>query len=65
MSTQAEGPRPAHLLRISEAAARLGVARRTVQGWIAARRLRVVRLSPRCVRVDPADLARFLEEASR
>jgi excisionase family DNA binding protein len=65
MSAQRESPPPTRLLRIPEVAERLRVSRRTVQAWIASGRLRVVRLGRRCVRVDPAELARFLGEASR
>jgi excisionase family DNA binding protein len=54
-------PHPPHLLRIPEVAEHLGVSRRTVQAWIASGRLRVVRLGRRCVRIDPAELARFVE----
>ena len=37
---------------------------RTVQAWIAGRRLRVIRLSPRAVRVSEEALAEFLERAA-
>jgi excisionase family DNA binding protein len=38
-----------------------GVSLRTLGHWIASRALRVVRLSPRCIRIDPADLREFIE----
>jgi hypothetical protein len=37
------------------------VSLRTLGHWIASRALRVVRLSPRCIRIDPADLREFIE----
>ncbi|MCA9316112.1 MAG: helix-turn-helix domain-containing protein [Planctomycetes bacterium] len=55
----------APLLTIPEVAARLKVSVRTVRAWIAARRLAVVRLGPRCVRVEPTEVERLLEEARR
>jgi excisionase family DNA binding protein len=55
-------PRPV-LLRLKEVAAHLDVTLRTIHGWIAAGRLHVLRLSSRCVRVDPEELERFKRES--
>jgi len=51
------------LLTKKEAGDRLGLCERSVTSLIASGRLRVVRLSPRAVRVDPLDLQRFIEAA--
>jgi excisionase family DNA binding protein len=48
-------------LQLGEAAKRLSCSRRFLEKQITAGRLRVVRLSPRCVRVRPTDLADYLE----
>ena len=48
-------------LRLGEAAHRVGCSRRFLEKQIAAGRLRCIRLSPRCVRVRPEDLAHYLE----
>jgi len=48
------------LLTIPEVASLLTVSRRTIEGFIANGKLRVVRLSARCVRVRPTDLRSFV-----
>ena len=48
------------LLSIDEAAARLGVSKYTLRGWLFQRRLPHVKLGRR-VLVDPNDLDRFIE----
>ena len=48
-------------LRLGEAAHRVGCSRRFLEKQIAAGRLRCIRLSPRCVRIRPEDLADYLE----
>jgi excisionase family DNA binding protein len=48
-------------LQLGEVARRLNCSRRFLEKQIAAGRLRVVRLSPRCVRVRPTDLAAYLD----
>ncbi|MGE0190439.1 MAG: helix-turn-helix domain-containing protein [Planctomycetota bacterium] len=53
------------LLTIPDVASRLNVSVRTVRTWVAAGRLPVVRLGRRCVRVEPAEVERMLEEARR
>ena len=53
------------LLTIPDVAARLNVSERTVRAWIAAGRLAVVRLRPRCVRIEPDEVERMVEEARR
>jgi excisionase family DNA binding protein len=52
------------LSSVAEVARYCGVAERTVRSWIAAGELRVLHLSPRCVRIEPAALERFLREAA-
>jgi excisionase family DNA binding protein len=48
-------------MRLGEAAARLGVSRRFIERQIKDGRISVIRLSPRCVRIRPSDLANYLE----
>jgi excisionase family DNA binding protein len=48
-------------LRLAEVARRLSCSRRFLEKQVAAGKLRVVRLSPRCVRVRPTDLVDYLE----
>ncbi len=59
---QQDAPR---LLRLAEVAERVGVSYRTVQAWVASGRVRVLRLSPRVVRVEAAELERWIAEARR
>lgn len=47
-------------LSVPDVAEELGVSVRTVRRWIAAGRLPILRPSPRCIRVDPAELDRLL-----
>lgn len=49
--------RQRELISVREGARRLGIEPRTLRGWLAAGRLPAVRLSARCVRIDPDDLA--------
>lgn len=69
-STVLDGPgqaRPggrARLLTKSEAAAQIGVSDRSLQRHIAAGDIAVVRIG-RMVRIDPAELDRFLAEGPR
>lgn len=51
------------LLRLLEVANLLAVNLRTVQGWRASGRLRVLVLGPRCVRVELAEVERLIREA--
>jgi excisionase family DNA binding protein len=48
-------------MRLGEAAMQIGCSRRFIEHQIKAGRLAVVRLSPRCVRIRPSDLADYLE----
>ena len=50
------------LLTVAEASKRLGVSERTFRTWAAAGRIALVRLSPRCIRVQPEELDRFIVE---
>jgi excisionase family DNA binding protein len=49
------------LLTIAEAALQLGISPSSVRNLVARGRLPSYRPLPRCVRLDPADLARFRE----
>ena len=49
-------------MRLGEAALQLGCSRRFLEHQIKAGRLAVVRLSSRCVRIRPSDLADYLEK---
>jgi excisionase family DNA binding protein len=55
-------PEPQGLISIQAAAKRLGISRRTLYSRIALGHIRTVRLGGRVVRIDPADLARYVEE---
>lgn len=55
----------APLLRLVDVARRCGVSLRTVRTWTATGRVRVLRLSPRVVRVEAGELERLLREARR
>lgn len=49
------------LLHAKEAARVLGISERTFWSLVSGGKLPVVRLSARCVRVDPKDLAEFID----
>ena len=55
-------PARGQLLTYSQSTRRLGVAGRTLRGWVAAGRIRVVRLSRRTVRIEEEELLRFIRE---
>jgi excisionase family DNA binding protein len=55
------GPEVIEALQLADVARKLSCSRRFLEKQVAAGRLRVVRLSPRCVRVRPTDLADYLE----
>ncbi len=55
-------PFGARLLTVHEAARFLGISVRTIRAHIALGKFPVVRVSPRCLRVDPQDLASFVEQ---
>ena len=50
-----------HLLTMQDAADELNVAKRTVRHYIATGQLSAIRITPRCVRIDPAELDRFVD----
>lgn len=47
-----------------ELATELGLSDRTVRRWVAEGKLKAVRLSARVIRIDRAEVDRFLSEAS-
>lgn len=49
-----------HLLTLSDAAAEVGVSERTLRRYISQGRLDVIRINARVLRIDPAELDRFL-----
>lgn len=49
-----------HLLTMADGAAEIGVSERTLRRYIAAGRLQVIRINRRTLRIDPAELDRFL-----
>jgi excisionase family DNA binding protein len=51
----------AHALQLGEAAKWLNCSKRFLENQVAEGKLPVVRLSPRCIRVRPSDLAEYLE----
>ena len=52
------------LLKVAEVALRLGLSSRSVQSLVAAGKLRVVRLSPRAIRVSQGDVDEFIRRAA-
>ena len=56
---------PVELLTIAEAARRLTVSPRTVQGLLSVRRLLPIKLARGSTRIDAAEVARFIEDARR
>ena len=54
-------PEVIEALQLADVARKLSCSRRFLEKQVAAGRLRVVRLSSRCVRVRPTDLADYLE----
>ena len=57
-------PKPqAPLLTLAEVVAITGVSLRTARAWVASGRLRVIRLSPRTLRVSQEALDAFLTDA--
>lgn len=48
-------------MNLQEAARRVSCSRRFLEKQIAAGRLRAIRITKRCVRIRPEDLAEFLE----
>ena len=59
--TDAKSAAPGRLLTFQAVADRCDVSVWTVRAWVDADKLKVLRLPGRLVRVDPADLAAFLE----
>jgi hypothetical protein len=55
---------PAKPMTLAGLAEWLHVSRRFLEGEINRGRLRVRRISPRCVRILPGDVARWLEQAA-
>lgn len=49
------------LLTVDEAADILGVTRRTLERWMAARKVPFVRLAAGTIRFRPCDLARYID----
>ena len=50
------------LIRAEEAAALLGIERRTLYNWVQSGRVPVVRLSSRTIRFDPEALHAWIEQ---
>lgn len=50
----------ADLIEYAQAAARLGVSTRTLQNWVAAGRVRAVKVGPRRVRFEVQEVERVL-----
>ncbi len=49
-----------HLLTLADGAAEIGVSDRTLRRYVAQGRLKVIRVNARVIRIDPAELDRFL-----
>ena len=49
-------------MNLHEAARRVSCSRRFLEKQIAIGRLKSIRITPRCVRIRPEDLAEFLEK---
>lgn len=52
------------LLKVRNAAERLGIAEVTLRKWIAERKVEVVRLTARAVRVSQAEIERLVADAT-
>ena len=52
---------PRKLITVSAAAAEYSVTAKTIRQWIAEGRLPAIRLGPRSIRIDPADLERLAQ----
>jgi excisionase family DNA binding protein len=52
-------------LTVKEVGERLRLSERTIRAWVASGKLRVQRLSRRCIRVEARELERFLAERTR
>ncbi len=52
-----------NLLSISEAAARLGISRHTLNGWVSKRKVPFIKLGRRTL-FNPADLERLIKAAT-
>jgi excisionase family DNA binding protein len=61
VTTPAPNSNPSSLMSIGAAAERLGISRRTLYSRIAMGDVRTVRLGGRIVRIDPVDLAHYVE----
>jgi len=48
-------------LTIAQAAEILGVSTKTIRNWINSKQLKVLRLGPRMIRIDPDDLQNLLK----
>lgn len=57
MSSKTRTP---HLISLNDAADRLGVNYRTIRRWIAAGRIDAVRVGPRLLKIDAAQLDRVM-----
>lgn len=57
--TRARTPHP-EMISVTEAAERLGVNYRTIRRWIAAGRIDAVRVGPRLLKIDAAQLDRVM-----
>ncbi|WLP90588.1 helix-turn-helix domain-containing protein [Gordonia sp. NB41Y] len=55
---------PSKYVSPGQLAAELGLSDRTVRRWIAEGKIAAVRLSARVIRIDRAEVDRFLSEAS-
>lgn len=58
------GDFPAKPMTVAGLAAWLDVSRRFIEGEVSRGHLRVRKISPRCVRIMPSDIARWLEQAA-
>lgn len=61
-ATRRSSQEPSQLITQREAAARLTISERTFRMLVATGQIPVVRVSPRRVVVDPADLARYIRK---
>lgn len=49
------------MLTLDQVADQFGVSRRTVERWVARKKIAVVRMSRKCVRVRPVEVDRVIE----
>ncbi len=53
-----------HLLKVTEVAKRLGLAKQTIYAWILTRKISSVKIG-RCVRIKESEIGRIIEDGEQ